>query len=69
MLSPPAPPQTKKRGRGNNIMVGMFVKAKVGELHEEIREEFFRRSRKKMTGVVQDVVGERRCLVRLLDGL
>ena len=41
------------------------MKAKVGELEEDIREGFLRRLRKEMTGVVQEVVGKRRCLVRL----
>ena len=45
------------------------MKSNVGELEKEIREEFFRRSRKKMTGVVQDVLGKRRCLVRFQDEL
>ena len=34
-------------------MVGTVVKAKVGGLEEDIREEFPRRLRKEMTGVVQ----------------
>ena len=34
------PPHTKKHRRGNKIMVGGVVKAKVGELEEEIREIF-----------------------------
>ena len=50
-------------------MVGTDVKAKVGDLEEEIREGFSRRSRKEMTGVVQEVVGKRRYLVRFQDGL
>ena len=50
-------------------MVVTVVKAKVGELEEEIREGFLRRLRKKMTGVAQEVVGKRRYLVRFQDGL
>ena len=53
------PLQTKNRRRGFKIMVGMVVKAKVGELEEEIREGFSRRSRKEITGVVQEIVGNR----------
>ena len=40
-------------------MVGTVVKAKVGELEEEIREGFSMRLRKEMTGVVQEVFGKR----------
>ena len=50
-------------------MVGTVVKAKVDELEEEIREGFSRRLRKEMTGVVQEVVGKRRYLVRFQDGI
>ena len=50
-------------------MVGTAVKAKVGELEEEIREGFSRRLRKEMTSVVKDVVGKRRYLVRFQDRL
>ena len=49
-------------------MVGTVVKAKVGELEEEIREGFLRRLSKEMTGVVQAVVRKRRYLVRFHDG-
>ena len=45
------------------------MKAKVGELEEEIREGFLRRLRKEMTGVVQEVVGNRRYLVSFQDRL
>ena len=50
-------------------MVGTVVKTKVGDLEEEIREGFPRRLRKDMNGVVQEVFGERRFLVRFQDGL
>ena len=49
-------------------MPGTVVKAKLGELEEDIREEFLRRFRKEMTGVVQEVVGKRRYLVMFQDG-
>ena len=49
-------------------MVGTVMKAKVGDLEEEIREVFLRRLRKDMNGVVQEIVGKRRYLARLQDG-
>ena len=49
--------------------MGTVVKAKVGDLEEEIGEGFSRRLRKEMTGVVQEVVGKRRYLVRFQDGI
>ena len=45
------------------------MKSKIGEMEEEIREVFSRILRKKMTGVVQEVVGKRRYLVMLQYGL
>ena len=45
------------------------MKAKLGDLEEEIREGFSRRLRKKMTGVAHEVVGKRRYSARLPDGL
>ena len=50
-------------------MVGTVVKAKVGDIEEEIREGFSGRLRKDMTGVVQGVVGKRRYLVSFQDRL
>ena len=47
------PLQTKNRGRGNKIVVGTVVKAKVGDLEEDIREGFSRRLSMEMTGLVQ----------------
>ena len=55
-------------GGGNKIMVGAVVKAKVGELEDEVREVFYRRTGKELTGVVQGVSGERRLLVRFHYG-
>ena len=66
--APKLPPHTRKRVMGNNIMVGEFVKSKVGKLEEEIREVFLRRLRKEMTGVVQEVVGKRMYSVSFQDG-
>ena len=48
-------------------MVGTAVKTKVGKVEEEIREGFSTRLRKEMTGVVQEVIGERSYFVRLQD--
>ena len=49
-------------------MVGTVVKAKVGDLEEDIREGFLRRPMKDMSGLVQEVVGKRRHYVRFQDG-
>ena len=46
-------------------MVGVVVKANVGELEEDIREGFWGRLRKEMTGMIQEVVWMSRYLVRL----
>ena len=58
-----------KHGRGNKIMVEAVVKANVGDLKEDIREGFLRRSMKEMTGVVQEVLGKRKYLLRFQNGL
>ena len=50
-------------------MVGTVVKAKVSDMEEDIREGFLRMLRQEMTGVVREVVGKRRYLVRFHDGL
>ena len=63
------PPDKEAREGGWVIMVGTVVKAKVGELEEEIREGFLRRLIKEMTGVVQEVVGKMRYPLRFQDGL
>ena len=49
-------------------MVGTVVKAKIGELEEEVRVGSARRMRKELTGVVQGVSGRRRLLVRFQNG-
>ena len=49
-------------------MVGTVVKAKIGELEEEVRVGSARRMRKELTGVVQAILGERKFLVRFHDG-
>ena len=48
----------------NKIMMGMVVKAKVGELEEEVSEGFSRQSMKECTGGVQGVSGKKSFLVR-----
>ena len=52
------------KGRGNKIVVGTVVKAKIGNLEEKVRVGSSRRMRKELTGVVQGVSGRRRFLVR-----
>ena len=49
-------------------MVGTVVKAKIGELEEEVSVGSSRRMRKELTGVVQSVSGRRRFLVRFQNG-
>ena len=49
-------------------MEGTVVKAKIGELEEEVRADNSRRMRKELTGVVQGVSGRRRFLVRFQNG-
>ena len=49
-------------------MVGTAVKAKIGELEEEVRVGSARRMRKDLTGVVQAILGKRKFLVRFHDG-
>ena len=54
------PTELKLKVRGNKIVVGTVVKAKIGELEEEVRAGSSRRTRKELTGVVQGVLGRRR---------
>ena len=50
------PIQRKLKGRGGgNIVVGVAVKSKIGELEEEVRAGSSRRMRKNLTVVVQGV--------------
>ena len=56
------------KGRGNKIVEGTVVKANIGELEEEVRAGNSRRIKKELTGVVQDVLGRRRFLVRFQNG-
>ena len=56
------------KGRGDKIVVGTVVKAKIGELEEEVRVGSARRMRKELTCVVQAISGKRSFLVRFHDG-
>ena len=49
-------------------MEGTVVKAKIGELEEEVRAGNSRRMRKELTGVVQGVSARRRFLMRFQNG-
>ena len=62
------PTQRKFKDRGNKIVVGTLVKAKIGELEKEVRAGSSRRTRKELNGVVQGVSGGRRFLVRFQNG-
>ena len=58
------PTERKSKGRGNKIVEGTVVKAKIGDLEEEVRSVSSRRTRNDLTDVVQGVSGRRRFLVR-----
>ena len=58
------PIERNSKGRGDKIMVGAVVKAKIGELEEEVRAGNSRRMRKEFTGVVQGVSMRSRFFVR-----
>ena len=60
--------ERKLKGRGNKIVVGTIVNAKIGDLEEELRVGGSRRMRKELNGVVQGVSGRRRFLVRFQNG-
>ena len=49
-------------------MVGTVVKANIGELEEEVRAGFLRRTRKDLTGLLQGILGKKRFLVRFQYG-
>ena len=51
----PLPTDRKSKVRGDNIVVGTIVKAKIGELEEEVRVGSSRRMSKELTGLVQGV--------------
>ena len=55
----PLPTEQKLKGGGNKIVVGTVVKAKIGELEEEVRVGSARRMRKDLTGVVKLSWGRR----------
>ena len=58
----PLPIERKLKGRGNKIVVGTLVKAKIGELEEEVRVGSGTSMRKEFTGVVQVIFGEKEFL-------
>ena len=58
----PLPIELKSKGRGTKIVVGTAVKAKIGELEEEVRVGSARRMRKELTGVVKAILGEEEVL-------
>ena len=64
----PLPTERKAKGRGDKIVEGAVVKAKIGELKEEVRADNSRNMRKDLTGLVQGVSGRRRFLVRFQNG-
>ena len=64
----PLPTERISKGRGNKIVVGTAIKAKIGELEEEVRVGSTRRMRKELTGVVKAISGKRKFLVRFHDG-
>ena len=64
----PLPIELKLKGRGEKIVVGTVVMAKIGEVEEEVRVGSSRRMRKELTGVVQGVSGRRGFLVRFHNG-
>ena len=64
----PLPTEQKLKGRGNKIVVGTVVKAKIGKLEEEVRVVISRRMRKELTGVVQGVSERRRFMERFQNG-
>ena len=55
-------------GQGNKIVVGTVVKAKIGELEEEVRAGISMIMRKELTVVVQGVSGRRMFLLRFQNG-
>ena len=62
------PTERKSKGRGNKIVEGAVIKAKIGEMEEEVRAGSSRRVRKELTDVVQGVSGRRMFLVRFQNG-
>ena len=62
------PTDLKLKDRGNKIMMGMVVKAKIGKLEEEVRADNSRMIRKELTGVVQCVSWRRRFLGGFQNG-
>ena len=64
----PLPTERKSKGRGNKIVEGAVVNAKIGGLEEEVRACNSIRMRKEFTGVIQGVLGRWRFLVKFQNG-
>ena len=62
------PRELKLKGRGNKIVKGTVVKAKIGKLEEEVSAGNSIRMSKDLTDVVQGVSCRRRFLVRFQNG-
>ena len=62
------PTQKNVKGRGDKIVVGTVVIAKIGELEEEVRVGSSRRMSKYLNGVVHFFSGRRIFLVRFQNG-
>ena len=58
----------EKKQNKTRIGVGSVVKAKVGEMEDNTREERSRRVSKEVVGCVQSVVGKKILLVQFEDG-
>ena len=56
-----------KGGGGGKIVVGTVLKAKIGELEEDVRAVSSRRMWKYLSGGVQGVSGKKRLLARFQD--
>ena len=54
-------------GGGGGVPVATVLKAKAGELEDEVREGFYMRISKGLTGLVKGVSGKRRFLVNFQD--
>ena len=64
----PLPTERKFKGMVSKIVEGKIVKAKIGELEEEVRAVNSRRMRKEFTVVVQGLLGRRRLFMRFQNG-
>ena len=67
LLRIPYPHNKNQGGDSNNVVVELVVKANIGELNEEVWAGSLRKIRKELTGVLQEVLGKNRFLVRFKD--